>query len=219
MAIKKPTELSNWLARFNWDLLGQKLYAGDAIEAAIDWAIDWLNFAVESAGKAMSKARDAWDRAVELGQTLMSTIYRETQDLWERIYTWWSDLGEWWAAKRQDIWDWIDAAVQDAKELISGAEATINKVTAWWDDFKTKIPSIDEIVTWFRTWRDKVIATMVTWGALTGKEIEELLNSKVKDIEPFWKGWQDIRDKVMELFTDPQKWLLDQIEKMLARFL
>ncbi|GAI76841.1 unnamed protein product, partial [marine sediment metagenome] len=125
----------------------------------------------------------------------------------------------WWSAKVTWVRDLLAAAGDTLRGLIDTVKRGVASLAAAWDNFKGMIPSIDEILNWFRTWRDKIVATMVSWGVLTGTQIRDLLNSKVKELEAFWKGWQEIKDKVFELFSDPEKWLLDMIERMLARFL
>jgi len=127
-------------------------------------------------------------------------------------------IDTWWSGARLTVQGWIDyarQALQSGIDTLSNALGTIRQA---WDSFKSKIPTIDEVLNWFRTWRDKVIATMVSWGVLTGTEIRDLLASKVKDLEPFWAGWQDMRAQVVEFFTDPGKWFFDRIEGWLERF-
>jgi len=124
----------------------------------------------------------------------------------------------WWSSARLTVQAWIDIAKQTLQSSIDAISNRITSVKEAWDTFKGKIPSINEVLLWFRTWRDKVIATTITWGALTGRQIQDLLNSKVKELEPFWKGWQDMRDNVVEFFGDPGKWFFDRIEGWLERF-
>jgi len=219
MAVTKPSWLRRALALLNWDIFTWKVYVGDWIEYGIDWTLVYVNNALDWAKVAYDWGVAAWDRAVELARDLTAIIYRETGYLWNKISTWWSDLGDWWAAKVTWVRDLLAAASNTLRDLIDSVKRGVASLSAAWDNFKGMIPSIDEILSWFRAWRDKVIATMVGWGVLAGTEIRDLLASKVKDLEPFWKGWQEIKDKVFELFSDPEKWLLDMIERMLARFL
>ena len=124
----------------------------------------------------------------------------------------------WWSSARLTVQAWIDEAKRITLSQIDAVRITLGHFEAVWDSFKGKIPTIDEVLLWFRTWRDKVIATTIAWGALTGRQVQDLLNSKVKELEPLWKGWQDMREQVVEFFGDPGKWFFDRIEGWLERF-
>jgi len=79
-----------------------------------------------------------------------------------------------------------------------------------WDTFKGKIPSIDQIIAWFSNWWGSVLARIIAWGALTGAQVDELISSRLKDFDPFWAGWQDFKDRVVEFFSDPVEFIWDR---------
>jgi len=124
----------------------------------------------------------------------------------------------WWSSARLTVQVWIDEAKRVTLSQIDEVKRGFASLLTAWDSFKGKIPPINEVLLWFRTWRDKVITTTIAWGALTGRQVQDLLNSKVKELEPLWKGWQEMRDQVVEFFGDPGKWFIDRIEGWLERF-
>lgn len=143
------------------------------------------------------------------------TALEWTRNAFENIK---GDIGAWWSGKVVIVQAWIDEAKRIALSQIDAVRITLSQLNVAWDSFKGKIPPINEVLLWFRTWRDKVIATTITWGALTGRQIEELTNTAFKLREGYWEGWQDMRDQVVEFFADPGKWFFDRIEGWLERF-
>lgn len=124
----------------------------------------------------------------------------------------------WWEGVKLTIWSRIDIAKEALQSNLDAVNNRIFSVKEAWDSFKSKIPSINEVLTWFTNWRGKVTSTIITWGALTSKEINELLASRTKELKPFWEGWQELRAQVTEFFTDPGKWFFDRVEGWLERF-
>ena len=80
------------------------------------------------------------------------------------------------------------------------------------------IPDITEIQAWFTDWTGNVTSVINTWWTSTMWEVQELINSAFIVRESLWSGWQDLRDKVTEFFTDPEDWLYKSVDRIIERF-
>lgn len=129
------------------------------------------------------------------------------------------EVGIWWSSVTSEVQGWIDVAKQGLETLIAQANTLIGNLQESWGNFKGKIPTIDQVIYWWSNWTGNVTAVISAWWTGALLQVQGLINSAFIEREPFWAGWQDWRDKVIELFSDPEKWLLDRIESMLVRFL
>jgi len=208
MAISKPSWLRNWLNRLNWDVLTWRIYVGDAIEAAIDWALIWINQAVTWGELAYNFARIAWYKAVEVYDDLLSLITSEVEDLWARVNTWLDDLGEWWLGKKDEILGWIDAVLSGLDDL---RVAWDNFWTATWPDWTGRLAFLQ--TAWDNFWavilpRLIDVDSIAEWWTGKAGEVGEMIGTAIKETEPFWQGWSDFRESVSDFFADPMEWLL-----------
>ena len=174
---------------------------------------DWVDDIADQVADILS-----WSNIRSLIRSWLPDI-EDLVDWWDR---WWKWVGEeiddWWRDKKHDVWGWIEEAEDWLKGLIGSVETALNTLKAAWDDFKGKIPSIDNIIAWFGNWWALILAQIITWGALTATQIDTLIDSWFKSYEPFWAGWQDWRDKVIEFFTDPLQWLYNRMDEWFERF-
>lgn len=156
---------------------------------------------------------------------IRSLIRSWLPDLEAAIY-WW---GRWWVWIRQEIdgwWDytkltvqgWIDQAQGWLSQRIDSAEAWLAQLQSTLATLIASLPDLNEILTWFSDWWNKILANIIAWGALTSTQIGSLIDSVVRSYAPFWEGWQDIKGAVFEFFGDPGKWFMDRIEGWLERF-
>lgn len=197
MAISKPSWLRDWLLKLNWDILTWHVYVGDAIESGIDWVIDGLNEGIDRAQDAWDKAVQAWDKAVEVGKQAWKDLQKEADKLSARIDTWWDDLSDWWDAWWDDIRDWVTARLQPIKDWLTSLEKWVAKLDTWWDNFKTNtLPNLIDRV------------KLADWGKAEVDPIK-------KDVAQHSSWFSLLKD----LMADPEKWLLDRITSMLARFI
>lgn len=219
MAIYKPSWLRNLLDRLNWDVFTWKIYVGDAIESGIDWALGWINYAIDWAVTAYNWGKAAWDKAVEVGNELVRTINTEISRVRNKIDTWWGDLGEWFEGKKPTIEGWIAVALTPLRLLLSGVETVANAVSIAWDDFKTDtLPKLLD-PSWITSFFGAGIASISDWWAARHQEITDRIDTEVTPVRDEVNRHTSWLDLVKDLFTDPEKWLLDMIERMITRFL
>ena len=55
-------------------------------------------------------------------------------------------------------------------------------------------------------WRDRLL------------DVQGLINSAFVTRDSLWSGWQDLRDKVTEFFSDPEEWLYKAADRIIERF-
>lgn len=218
MAISKPSWLRSWLDTLNWDILTWHVYVGDAVESGIDWAIDWINWGITQAESAWNKAVAAWDKAVDVFWDLTATINWEVSRLWDSIGDWWDDLGEWWSTKVTWVRGLVDAASDFLKGLIDDVKRGLASLSVAWDNFWTT--TWPQLLSDFNSLLVDVgnFFTQVLPGLATFLDISRAFEDfrlEWKDLFNFWEGF---KDTIVAFFEDPEKWLLDKIETMLARF-
>jgi hypothetical protein len=107
-----------------------------------------------------------------------------------------SIITTWWAERIADVLGWINTAKQLLQSGIDTINKTLGTVQETISNIIATIPTTKEVLAW----------------------ITLLLNTKIKELEPFWAGWLEMRDQVVDFFTDPGKWFMDRIEGWVERF-
>jgi len=127
-------------------------------------------------------------------------------------------ITNWWADATTIVKGWI----KDASDILSGL---IDDLSSWltslqtaWDSFKDKIPSIDAILSWWGDWWGNIMANLDSWWDDRLLDISALIDSAFLSREPFWAGWQDWKDAVIEFVQDPWQWFYDRLEELFERF-
>lgn len=134
-------------------------------------------------------AINAWDWVVNAFQTI-----------WQTVDIWWSST---WLT----VQGYIDAAISGAQALVGQLESWLAVLQSAWDGFKGMIPTIDEVISWWGNWTGNVLAFVNTWWEGTIKSVQDLITTALKEAEPLWSGWQEIREQVFEFFANPVQWL------------
>jgi len=163
---------------------------------------DWVDDIADQVADILS-----WSNIRSLIRSWLPDL-EDAIEWWDR---WWKWVGEeiddWWRDKKHDVWGWIEEAEDWLKGLIGSVETALNTLKAAWDDFKGKIPTIVEIIQWWRNWLGNVFAALIRWGFATLLDVAGLITTAFIERESWWAGWQDFRDKVVEFFTDPLEFL------------
>jgi hypothetical protein len=118
------------------------------------------------------------------------------------------NISAWWNTTQQTVLVWIDQAKQWALAQINNLAGALAEVQTWWNSFKDKIPSLNEIISWFTNWWANILSRLSSWWIERLLDIKALFNSWTLELAPLLAGWQEIRDKVFEFFNDPLEWLL-----------
>lgn len=132
-------------------------------------------------------------------------------DAWTWVYnaTWnvWNIVDNWWSSTRLVVLAWIDERVSVVRALIDQANVWLAELQSYWDYIVGKIPTWDEVATWWSNWAGNVLAVITGWwtGALI--EVQSLIDTAFVERESWWAGWSDFRHQVAEFFTDPLEFL------------
>lgn len=102
----------------------------------------------------------------------------------------------WWSETRLTVQSWIDITRQALQSNLDAVSKTLGTLQETVSDLKGEIPTKNEVLTW----------------------ITALIDTRTKELKPFWEGWQEMRTQVTDFFTDPGKWFMDRIEGWLERF-
>jgi len=208
-------EVSTWVWPFNW--LAQPFYQIWYYLREVAFAFHYVAFlwdnVVEAVGKILSEADILSFLKYWLDR--VSWAWSWVYNAWDNV---WDIIEDWWNTTWSDVKSWVYARIDDVEELIDDAETWLADLQSAWDEWKVKIPSFNELWAWFTNWWSNVLAQIIAWGALPAKEIDKLIKSWFDDYTPFWEGWQEWKDQVIEFFTDPLKWLYNRVEDFMDRY-
>jgi len=151
----------------------------------------WLNWAADQIDEILS-----WTNIRTLIRGWLSGI--EIALVWFRSWsTFVGDyIADWWSGILPYILTYIDNAVEGLADF-----------AATWDNF----------------WNN-IFPTLVTFGWLDPwwqsrlLEINALIGSWLASFQPFWEGWQEIREEVQSFFADPLQWAYDKLDEFFERF-
>ena len=127
-------------------------------------------------------------------------------------------INNWWSSTSLSVLDWINAFSAFLQSQIDVVNSWLTNLQLAWDSFKDKIPSLDLIISWFSNWWGYVLNLVIAWGALTATQIQSLIDSAFTAYTPFWEGWLDWKDSLIEFIQDPWQWLYDRVEDLFDRF-
>ena len=108
------------------------------------------------------------------------------------FYNWWSNVravvADWWPTVVPTVQGWVNDAKQLAQALVANVQKELSSLHTSWDNFWT-----------------------LTYPTLISKnDANALMDTKIKESEPFWKGWQDVKDNVVKFISSPLDWLLER---------
>lgn len=156
---------------------------------------DWLDWAADELEDILS-----WSTIRSYIRNWLPDL-EDAIDWWDRWWVWVGrEIDDWWTVTWNTVRTWVYARIDDVEWLISSIETSLNTLKAAWDDWKVKIPSFDQVWSWFTNWWGNTLANIIAWGALTALEIDTLINSRIKEWLPFYEN-------IVEFFTDPLGWL------------
>ncbi len=139
---------------------------------------DWFTWAED----AWNWVRNAWDRVTNI-------------------------VDDWWLVTSSTVGGWIAAATEGFDDLVEAWDTfwhitwpellgNVHTLSETWDNFWTVIFPDLVSFTWLGIWWDARLLDM-----------QSLIESWAVTLSPFWEGWQDVRDNVLEFFNDPLEWL------------
>lgn len=145
------------------------------------WSFFWYWF---------NAAENAWAWVVNAPSNILNTI------------------SAWWSSASLTIQTWISIATEGLTAL------RVAWSNFWTITFPQWTASLNSLWVKVDTFFTETLPSLINWTAITEwwgsklKDVNDLIDTKLKEAEPFWAGWQDWRDKVIDFFTDPFEWLL-----------
>lgn len=190
--------LAVWCLGFGWPLEGLGSWFGDLAYGASNIAgflsivADWYDQIQSDIAKMLG-----WEGDIALWQSVVLTVFA--------LIAWWLDWVHNVTGLVENWWETVKPALED-------------KIM----DLRARLA--DQQVAWDRFWLI-TFPTLISWVSLEwwwgGKhqEISDEVDGKFIKWFPFYNELAAIWADIKQLFDDPEKWLLDKIESMLARFL
>jgi len=122
----------------------------------------------------------------------------------EDAIDWFTDRWYWF---QDEISDWWNDKVNDVKDLIDTATEGLDNLLEAWDNFwRSTLPNLVNF-TWLGIWWQSRLL-----------EIDTLIGSWLASFAPFWEGWQEVRQEVVDFFADPYQWIYDRLDEFFERF-
>ena len=193
----KPAWLISFLASCNWQVFTWYINPGDWIEDAIDWVLDGINSLLDIGEDIASKAVEAWQTLLTIWSDIFDAIAQATGSIWNAITDFADKLVNLW----NNVTDWVGGLVADISNWVS-SELTyfgnlLGRLGEEWDEF----------------WRYTLP------GLIDRFSLDNILQAALAPVFEAINRLTDIIDTFRDFFDDPEKWLLEKIESMLARFI
>lgn len=232
----KPSWLHNFLAQCNWTILTWYIDPGYYIENTIDWAIYYINSALEWGQTAYNWATVTWDR-----------LTQEASELWKHINNLWVSLSQ----LTQNIWttltshgqtllsitgSWLFQAIHTAYDFA----AEVSKIVFQW--FTINLPLIiaslditglirsflDRVlgIDWLGIWQSVLdfftsgipdfIRNLPQWlnqwlagfSFVTALHVTDIVNNLLAPFMEVKEWWDGFSEDVKAFFANPINWLL-----------
>jgi len=197
-------EVRDWGSWANWaaDFLVGIADAFAHLAVQFERFNDWVEYASDMVEDILNLSQIK--QALKTWLDYATWAWNWISDAWANVRT---IIDDWWGTVTPTILGWIDIATEGLDDL---KVAWDNFWTITFPEWTNKLDSL--VVAWDNFWT-VTFPTMVSFTWLTTwwneklLDINSLLRSWTLELEPFWAGWQDIRDKVFEFFTDPVEFL------------
>jgi len=179
----------NW-AMFWYGQIWPLSYLGDVFRLMSDWSAAIATTCYDAIGPWATFTSDLaniwyWVNRLAWLDTLRDMILNA--GYW--VANWWNNVlnvvVNWWWGVWPNVLATINAAV-----------APFAAVKTAWDNFWTYI--LPGLLTW---------TTVSSWWSGRLAEVQALINTALAAAAPFWAGWVEVRDQVLEFFADPLEWL------------
>lgn len=114
-------------------------------------------------------------------------------------------IGDWWSGTWADVQSWVNSAIDVGGDVIDTIYGWINTVKDAILELIGRLPSIDEITTWFSDWWGNILSRIQDLGYLPASVIGDLINGNLSDWFPFY-------ETLVDLINNPLDWLMGRVE-------
>jgi len=132
-------------------------------------------------------------------------------DAWNWVRYAWSNvtsiINDWWSPVTTTVKGWIAVATQGL-DTLKVAWDSFWKVTfpQWTSKLDTLKAAWDSF--WTVTFPNLVSFQWLTsWWNGKLKEVDSLIDSKIKEASPLFAGWQEVKNSVVEFISNPLDWI------------
>jgi len=129
-----------------------------------------------------------------------------------------AEINNWWSETTATVLGWIDAAKDWAALQISALQKQVNSLWAEISEVAGRIPDVTELTLWFSNWWGNIRVNLEGWWSEKLLDVQRLTDDAFRARDGLWAGWQELRDRVTEFFTDPEEWLYKAIDRIIERF-
>ncbi|MBA7580684.1 hypothetical protein ES708_22578 [subsurface metagenome] len=150
------------------------------------WIFDIKSWALTQINNAVEGITQVVTNVYDYSQTIINNVTEYITEVYNNVY------------------DYSQTTINNITENIS------NFITNVYDYTQTIINNITETITELIDW-DRVTTFINDWWSDRLLDIQLLFDSWTLTLAPFWEGWQDVKDSVVEFFADP-------VEFVWARF-
>jgi hypothetical protein len=192
-------------------LLALPLYSLSKVFSDLSWKFLSFSYWLDEVADRVSSAI-SWDSIVSALKGWLPWLV----NLGDWFQNWWSNvtsaITSWWGPIWTNVQMWISTALQ----WLNSAAATFltfwnnlwpyfqtvfNKVKAEWDNFwKVTVPNLVDNF------------SLETWWEGRLKDVNKLINDKVKDWFPFYDDLMKLWKDIALFFTSPLTWLIKKLE-------
>lgn len=127
------------------------------------------------------------------------------------FYNWWGNvsgvINDWWGPVSTTVLSWVNEARQWAWDWIDYLQGRVDELRVLIQEIPGATPGLSLILDWLTNWTGHVLTTVNAWWTGALAEVRDLIGSAFIERESLWAGWQDMKDQVIEFFSDPLSWL------------
>lgn len=208
-------EVTDWVTPLNW------------LETPFRWIGEGFGWIAYYFSLARNWTIEAWNRILtflsELEITdLFGVLIDAATFVWDKIVDAAEQVGviisTWWETVQLTVQDWIETARLWAEEHLSDQWESLRPLWTWWYGFKDNFPTLDEVIDWFQQWPAKVRGEIDNWWPEALLTVQSMIDSAVADISAGLNEWLNVKDEVIEFFSDPLEWLYNKFDELIDRF-
>lgn len=191
----------------------------------------WLEYIFADVATAFYNIHQDWIEIIDalnsflnwgqIVQHILSWI-PNLEEIRDWFYNWWQNVTtaiiQWWHEAQIDVLNWIEEAVSGFQDLVDNLSNWLSVLQTEWDNFKETIPNLTEIINWFQDWANSVWSIILNWWDDTISEVQELINSTLVEWSPFWEGWLEWKQEIINFFEDPLQWIYSKLDEFFERF-
>lgn len=134
------------------------------------------------------------------------------------VYNIWNVIEDWWSGVYFDVLDLFHSAMDAAYNYYQSAVYLIDELRDQVQGIIDQIPALDEVVQWIGNWVNNVLTLIDQWWSGAVNQVQALIDSAFIARDSLWSGWQEIRDQVVEFFSDPLEWVYNKMDEFFERF-